>query len=180
MDYKILFLIGLGNPVPQYSGTRHNIGAEILYQFAKKHLGVSSLSSSSFCNALERSGFSELFQKKTYCFFPQTYMNLSGDCVQRILAYYKISLDNVWIFHDEIELSPQDVRYKFSGGHRGHNGIRDIQNKCGGADFHRIRIGVGRPDDREELASYVLSKIPKQDVPDLQKVLTLIQECLSN
>ena len=82
--------------------------------------------------------------------FPQTFMNHSGEAVQKAFHFYKCSLGELVVFHDEVELPLGEVRYKFSGGHLGHNGLRDIILKMGSRDFHRIRLGVGRPQPEAE------------------------------
>jgi len=162
--------VGLGNPGLQYEGTRHNIGATVVALFAEKE----TFQLNRACKSLvaKTSGS----EKTIIYLLPQTFMNLSGEAVQYIKEYYKITPDNITIFHDEIELSPGDIRYKFGGGHKGHNGLRDIIQKTGSADFHRVRIGVGRPAGNISVAHYVLSPMPGEEFPSLDKIRSIIKE----
>jgi len=162
--------VGLGNPGLQYEGTRHNIGAAVVALLAEKE----TFQLNRGCKSLvaKTSGS----EKNIIYLLPQTFMNLSGDAVQYIKEYYKITPGDITIFHDEIELAPGEIRYKFGGGHKGHNGLRDIIQKTGSADFHRVRIGVGRPADNISVAHYVLSPMPGAEFPNLDKIKSIIVE----
>ena len=159
-----MIYIGLGNPGSKYEKNRHNLGAIVVEQLAQTKGSFSKQH-----NAL-------IFETKEIIYaLPQTFMNLSGDSVQKILQYFKKEPKELVVFHDETELLPTDVKYKWSGGHKGHNGLRDIFEKIHTAEFHRIRLGVGRPDNREQLADYVLSNLQKNEYPDLETIKNLLK-----
>jgi PTH1 family peptidyl-tRNA hydrolase len=165
--------VGLGNPGLKYENTRHNIGARILVDLFP---GV-SLKPDKSLKSIKGEVIIESI--KHVIILPQTFMNLSGDAVSQTLTYYNIKPENMIVLHDEIELSPGLVAYKFGGGHRGHNGLRDIILKICSNDFHRIRIGVGRPL-MGSVADYVLSKIPESETADLKIVQNIIDENILN
>ena len=168
--YPLMWLwVGLGNPGKKYENTRHNIGAMILHQMAPGSVSFT----------FDKSFNGEIGKTKTdedHVFLvPHTFMNLSGDAVLKTMKYYKVKPENMVVLHDELDLVPHDLRYKFGGGHRGHNGLRDIIAKIGSPDFHRIRIGIGRPPNSDySVSDYVLSKIPKSDIPEQQKIAELL------
>ncbi len=146
-----MYWLGLGNPGKKYAGTRHNAGAEfLLWRLQESKVKPKEVKKAP---AMEAESGSDLFA------VPLTYMNLSG----RVVAYYMqkkaLTADELVVFHDELELPENEVAYIFGGGHRGHNGLRDIIQHLGSPDFHRVRIGIGRPSDaRFDIADYVLSK----------------------
>jgi PTH1 family peptidyl-tRNA hydrolase len=130
-------VVGLGNPGPKYAGNRHNVGFHVLERladgasFADKHRG--------------RLAKVELAGRPVQLLAPQTFMNLSGESVQKAMAFFSIALDHVIVVHDELDLPFEEVRIKAGGGLAGHNGLRSIAQHCGGPDFLRIRVGIGRP-----------------------------------
>jgi PTH1 family peptidyl-tRNA hydrolase len=161
--------VGLGNPGNKYENTRHNVGATILRQLTAQIDYKFDKSMNAFV------GKASSGDKKFVYLIPQTFMNLSGDSVIKALRSFKINPENMVVFHDEIEMMPKKVSYKFGGGHRGHNGLRDIIQKVGVADFHRIRIGVGRPvNENISVADYVLSGIPQSDIPEIDEIERLL------
>ena len=163
--------VGLGNPGDKYSNTRHNVGAIILQQLTRGN-------DYKFDKSLNSMIFKNLSNDVKYVYLiPMTFMNLSGDAVNKTLRSLNLKPVDLVVFHDEIELPPEQISYKFGGGHRGHNGLRDIIQKIGTADFHRIRIGVGRPENEHiSVADYVLSNIPQKDIPDIEKVEILLRK----
>lgn len=164
------------NPGAQYRNTRHNAGAmalDLIYPGADFRR-VAAIESAIAKISVETC---ELILQK-----PETFMNLSGNAVNAALKKYSILPNSMIVLHDEVELPAGEVRYKFGGGHKGHNGLRSIIGQTGTADFHRIRIGVGRPEnDREGIADFLLSAQPIAEratlqtlSPALEKVLTTI------
>lgn len=143
--------VGLGNPGEKYRNTRHNAGREILQALCPIALSFSKKYQSLF-GQLNFRGQEFLF------LLPETFMNLSGDAVYRVVKEKKILAQNIIVFHDELDLAPGEVRFKLHGGHNGHNGLKDIIAKLGSEEFARIRIGIGRPKFKNEISEYVLQK----------------------
>ena len=105
---------------------------------------------------------SELFDQEFLLFKSSRYMNESGLSINRLKKYRNISMQDICIIHDDLDLNVGEVRIKYSGGHGGHNGLRDIIQACGSKDFIRIRMGIGHPD-KDEVIDYVLSKPKKEE-----------------
>lgn len=167
-----MLLVGLGNPGEQYRNTRHNIGSTLLKLLAKK-LSVSFLkdsrSKSRICTltyALSNKSVSG------YLLCPETFMNLSGQSVFFVSKYYDIHASNIIVVHDDIELSFGVVKHKFSGGAAGHNGLRSLDASLKSKDYHRIRVGVGRPiDPRVDVSSYVLSNFTPDELAVIETTM---------
>lgn len=163
---------GLGNPGKKYEKSRHNLGADLLSEI----FGKPTLTEKKQFNSL---GTEIKLADDTviHLIFPLTFMNLSGSAVVPYMKKHNIIARNLIVFHDEIDLLPAQIKYKFGGGHRGHNGLRDIMAKLGSGDFHRIRLGVGRPENENfSVADYVLSRMPDAERPAVDSVLTLMKQ----
>jgi PTH1 family peptidyl-tRNA hydrolase len=144
-------IVGLGNPGAEYARTRHNAGFWFVEELA--HGATWKRESRHQCQlAKARVGEVELWLAK-----PGTYMNKSGAAVQSLAAFYRITPAEILVVHDEIDLAPGDVRLKQGGGHGGHNGVRDVIATLG-ADFWRMRIGVGHPGSKEQVIDAVLDR----------------------
>ena len=136
----MLLVVGLGNPGPKYAGNRHNVGFMTVDRLCERTKA-----------SAPREKFSGHFTKvdwhghEVVLLRPSTYMNLSGESVQKAMSFFKVSLKDVVVVHDELDLPWQTVRIKVGGGHAGHNGLRSIVQQCGGQEFTRVRIGIGRP-----------------------------------
>jgi len=153
----VKLVVGLGNPGPEYEVTRHNAGfwwVENLADIQRVRLRAQS----KFFGRVGR-----LTDGGNDCWFllPTTYMNVSGRAVQALTAFYKILPEEILVVHDELDLPPGTARLKKGGGVAGHNGLRDIAAKLG-SDFWRLRIGIGHPGDRDQVADYVLHP-PRQE-----------------
>ncbi len=160
MSDKIELIVGLGNPGAKYTHTRHNAGADFVEQLASKLL----------VNLIEEKKYSGRYAKahingqKVHLIIPSTYMNLSGSSVAALANFYKILPQNILVAHDELDINPGTARFKKSGGHGGHNGLRDIISKLGNSrDFYRLRIGIGHPGIAKDVADFVLSKAPSSE-----------------
>ncbi|HIM54112.1 MAG TPA: aminoacyl-tRNA hydrolase [Gammaproteobacteria bacterium] len=163
----IKLIVGLGNPGKDYQPHRHNVGFW-------------------FCDALAHL-YSGTFKKETKFFGevsqvniagsnlrllkPNTYMNRSGQSIQSIAKFYQINTDEILVAHDELDLNPGVARIKFSGGHGGHNGLRDTIKAFSSNDFYRLRIGIGHPGDRSKVADFVLHTPNKSEVEPIQTAL---------
>ena len=147
-----MLFVGLGNPGPSYEKTRHNIGFMVIDELLKRQ-NAQKLSSSSFNGELFK--FSNHFLLK-----PLTYMNLSGIAIAAVKKFYKI--DEVVIIHDDLDLPFGTLRFKKGGGHGGHNGLKSADEHIS-KEYIRVRMGIGKPQHKTEVASYVLSDFTKKE-----------------
>ena len=157
--------VGLGNPGKKYVNNRHNIGFMALDQIANDH--SFSPWKSKFQGQLSDG---KLGVEKVILLKPETFMNLSGQSVSETIKFYKIKIEDIIVFHDELDLAPAKLRVKISGGHAGHNGLRSIHQHIG-ADYQRVRMGIGHPGHKDRVANYVLSDFAKSDQNWLQDLL---------
>ncbi|WP_406648113.1 aminoacyl-tRNA hydrolase [Aliisedimentitalea scapharcae] len=162
--------VGLGNPGSKYSGNRHNIGFMALDQIATDH-GFGPWKSK--FNALITEG--TLQGVKTLLLKPQTFMNRSGQSVGEAMRFYKLTPDDVFVLHDELDLAPGKARVKQGGGHAGHNGLRSIHAHIG-ADYGRVRLGIGHPGHKDQVARYVLNDFAKADADWLDDLMRGISD----
>lgn len=170
MDFSGV-LVGLGNPGPTYDGTRHNCGfalVEHLLQTVLREGGeVQEVSGNKFSCRLWRVR-SALLGGVWLAAMPQTFMNLSGQCVQPLLAWHKVSPDRLLVAHDELDIPPGELRFKFGGGNAGHNGLKSINQQLGTPDFYRLRIGIGRPPVRGDVSNWVLGRPGPDDAAPIE------------
>ena len=152
----IKLLVGLGNPGPEYEHTRHNAGFWWV-DAAARRLGARLTAERAFFGLAGRATHPE---GPVWLLEPQTYMNLSGKAVAALARFYKIAPQELLVVHDELDLPPGQMRLKLGGGHAGHNGLRDIHAQLGSPDYWRLRLGIGHPGVKAEVANYVLRKPP--------------------
>ncbi|PHR94102.1 MAG: aminoacyl-tRNA hydrolase [Robiginitomaculum sp.] len=157
----MLLIVGLGNPGEKYKGNRHNIGFMAVDAIAEYHRFGPEKSK---FNGAVREGFLESAtgRMKAIILKPMTFMNESGRSVQKAAQFYKMPLDKIIVFHDELDLEAGKFRLKTGGGIAGHNGLRSIRQNLG-ADFVRARIGIGHPGHKDKVHSHVLSDFAKAD-----------------
>lgn len=149
-------IVGLGNPGSKYEQTRHNAGFWFVEEIARlkgAHFRPEAKFSGDVCKVV-------LEGRDIWLLKPNTFMNLSGQSVNKLASFYKIPKDNILVAHDELDLDPGVVRLKTGGGHGGHNGLRDIINHLG-KEFQRLRIGIGHPGSRDDVVDYVLHRASK-------------------
>jgi PTH1 family peptidyl-tRNA hydrolase len=166
----MLLLVGLGNPGARYAGNRHNVGFLAVQEIAKRH-GLGPWRRRFAGVACE----GPLGGVRTLLLLPGTFMNESGRAVAEAAHFYKISPADITVFHDEIDLPPGKVRVKIGGGIAGHNGLRSISEHIGN-DYHRVRIGVGHPGDKDLVQHYVLSDFAKSDRGWVDALVAIIGE----
>lgn len=160
MNDQIALIVGLGNPGTQYAHTRHNAGADLVEQLAA-HLNSPLKPEPRFHGFTTKVNLNNL---SVHLLIPSTFMNLSGQSVAALTNFYKIQANQILVAHDELDLQPGTARLKFSGGHGGHNGLRDIISRLGNTkDFYRLRIGIGHPGHSSQVSGYVLTKAPKAE-----------------
>jgi PTH1 family peptidyl-tRNA hydrolase len=160
--------VGLGNPGAKYARNRHNIG----------FMAVDAIADANGFGPWRRKFQAEtsegrLGTQKVLLVKPQTFMNLSGQAVGEAMRYLKVPAQDIWVFHDELDLAPGKLRVKQGGGHAGHNGLRSLHQHIG-ADYHRIRIGIGHPGHKDRVSGYVLHDFAQADQEWLDLLLAEI------
>nr|WP_237168572.1 aminoacyl-tRNA hydrolase [Paracoccus shandongensis] len=163
-------IVGLGNPGAKYAANRHNIGFMAVDRIAADH-GFSPWKAR--FQGLVAEG--RLGSERATLLKPQTFMNLSGQSVGEAMRYLKLTPADVIVLHDELDLAPGKCRVKQGGGHAGHNGLRSIHQHIG-ADYGRVRLGIGHPGHKDRVAGYVLSDFAKADGDWLDDLLRGISD----
>ena len=154
-------VVGLGNPGDQYRNTLHNVGFQVVDLLADR---LHEFSWFQKFKGMVLKGKAEDFPYVVLK--PLTYMNVSGESVSACRQFYQLELSDILVVSDDIDRPLGTLRYRKSGGHGGHNGLRSIIQMCGGSDFHRIKVGIGRPDQRMDISKYVLSN-PTPEMKEL-------------
>ncbi|WP_298432697.1 aminoacyl-tRNA hydrolase [Ottowia sp.] len=165
----IRLFVGLGNPGPEYEGTRHNAGFWWVDALARE-LKVTLVPERAYHGLVARAGIGG---QSVWLLEPQTFMNLSGKSVAALARFFKIAPDEILVAHDELDFAPGQVKLKRGGSHGGHNGLRDIHAQLGTSDYWRLRIGIGHPGVRAEVVNWVL----KKPAPDQR---TLIEDAIAH
>ena len=155
----IKLFVGLGNPGPEYTATRHNAGFWWVDQLARR-LNAPLALERAYKGRVARASVAG---QSVWLLQPQTFMNLSGQSVSALARFFKIAPDEILVAHDELDLPAGEAKLKFGGGHAGHNGLRDIHAQLGTADYWRLRLGVGHPGARQEVVGWVLQKPPQDE-----------------
>jgi peptidyl-tRNA hydrolase, PTH1 family len=144
-------VVGLGNPGPEYSGNRHNIGFGIVEALAAR-MGGRFKSHKARADVIE----GRLAGQRVVLAKPRSYMNESGGPVSALRDFFKVPLDRLVVVHDELDLPYAGLRLKLGGGDNGHNGLKSLRRSLGSGDFNRVRFGIGRPPGRMDAAAFVL------------------------
>jgi PTH1 family peptidyl-tRNA hydrolase len=158
--------VGLGNIGSQYEETRHNIGFKVIDALVSD-FGARDISKNTFHGQLSRSS-TTLFLK------PNTYMNLSGKSAQPVKQFFKVELDDVIVIHDDIDLPFGALRFKRGGGHGGHNGLKSLDVHLG-KEYLRVRIGVGKPEYKTQVADYVLGDFNTEETTVLSSLISHVK-----
>lgn len=165
-------IVGLGNPGPKYVWTRHNAGFIVLDRFA--HLAGISLSKKSFSGLYGEGTFAG---ERLLLLKPQTFMNLSGRSVAEALRFHKLTLADLLVIHDELDIPFGQVKFKENGGHGGHNGLRSLHQLLGSDGYPRLRVGIGRPP-HGDMADYVLTNFAKEEMAALPRLVDAVVDGL--
>jgi PTH1 family peptidyl-tRNA hydrolase len=160
----IRVIVGLGNPGPDYSRTRHNAGFWFIDALAEKYQARWGLEKKLQAETAKIDIAGHIVQLVK----PTTFMNHSGRSINAALNYWKIEPENCLIAHDELDLNPGVARLKFDGGHGGQNGLRDTIAQLGHGKFHRLRIGIGHPGHKDMVTSWVLGRAGKDDTAAME------------
>ena len=165
----IKLFVGLGNPGPDYEATRHNAGFWWIDALARE-LKVNLVPERSYYGLAGRTSVNG---QSVWLLQPQTFMNLSGKSVASLARFFKIQPEEILVVHDELDLPPGQVKLKRGGSHAGHNGLRDIHAQLGSPNYWRLRIGIGHPGEKSEVANWGL----KKPAPDQR---TLIEDSIAH
>ena len=169
----MLLFVGLGNPTPDSENNRHNVGFKIIDSINKK-----------FSLSKQKPKFKGLLTtgnidaKKVYAIKPLTFMNNSGICIRELIEYFKIDVENVIVFHDDLDVELGKIKARFGGSNAGHNGIASI-DKFIGKDYSRVRIGIGKPKSNIDISDYVLQNFDQDEITDIEKICKNITESVS-
>jgi len=169
----MLLLVGLGNPNPNNTNNRHNIGFLIIDEINKKF--KLSKQKPKFKGLLTTGNINE---QKVYAIKPLTFMNSSGICIKELIEYFKIDVKDVFVFHDDMDIDVGKIKVKFGGSSAGHNGIESIDKNIG-KNYSRVRIGIGRPKNNSTGADHVLDNFSNEEMDNVQNVTKNIIESLS-
>lgn len=152
-------MIGLGNPGPRYAGNRHNVGAMVIDELARRHRAGKLKTHKARAAVAEvrlPAVGGGLLGPKTVLAVPNSYMNESGGPVSALLKFYSLDASRLIVIHDDLDLDAGAVRLKLGGGEGGHNGLRSVTTSLGTREYLRVRVGIGRPPGRMDPADYVL------------------------
>ena len=164
----IKLIVGLGNPGTEYEATRHNAGFWWV-DVAARDLKVSLQPDRAYHGLVARTS---VRGENVWLLEPQTFMNLSGKSVGALARFFKIQPQEILVVHDELDITPGEAKLKLGGSHAGHNGLRDIHAQLGTDQYWRLRIGIGHPGVKSEVANWVL----KKPAPDQR---TAIEDCIT-
>ena len=169
----MFLFVGLGNPTPNSENNRHNIGFKIIDAINSKF--KLSKQKPKFKGLLTTGNINE---KKVYAIKPLTFMNNSGICIRELIEYFKIEAENIIVFHDDLDIDFGKIKTKFGGSSAGHNGIESI-DKFIGKDYSRVRIGIGKPNDKIAVSDYVLKDFDDDEKEQLETLKNNITENLA-
>jgi PTH1 family peptidyl-tRNA hydrolase len=157
-------IVGLGNPEEEYSKTRHNMGFNVINKISKQ-----------YNIELKKNKFQGLYEKgtiegkKVILLKPQTYMNLSGNCIKEFVEYYKIEREKILVIYDDMDIEPGKIKIRKKGSSGGHNGIKSTIQMLKTEEFSRIRIGIGKPTNEQYIINYVIGSIPEEEIVKLDE-----------
>ena len=170
----IKLIVGLANPGAEYAATRHNAGAWFVDLLAER-LRAPLRGEAKFFGYTSRV---TLGGEDVRLLVPTTFMNLSGKAVAAMASFFRINPDEILVAHDELDLPPGVAKFKLGGGHGGHNGLKDIISKLGNnPNFHRLRIGIGHPGDKNKVVGFVLGKPPVSEQKLIDEAIDEAARC---
>jgi PTH1 family peptidyl-tRNA hydrolase len=170
----MFLIVGLGNPGTKYDNNRHNIGFLAVDDTQRRNSSFGKWKTEGKFQGEVCTG--TIGSEKAVLLKPITYMNNSGESVQKVAHFYKITPDKIIVLHDELDLPPLKVRIKTGGGNGGHNGLKSMQQCLGTPDFIRVRIGIGHPGNKDKVSPYVLSDFSKKEMPDFELLCTYVAD----
>lgn len=172
---SIKLIVGLGNPGSQYADTRHNAGFWFVENLADR-FNINLSFDKKFNGQVGRG---TIFGQEVRLLLPETFMNRSGQAVAPLAKFYNIQADEILIAHDELDIGVGSIKLKTGGGHGGHNGLKDIVPHLG-QDFHRLRIGIGRPAHSSQVSNFVLGKPPANEKDHIEQAIACAVNALAD
>lgn len=170
----IKLIAGLGNPGPEYTKTRHNAGVWFVEELAQRN-NISLRPEKKYAGLY---GKGLIGGELVHLLIPTTFMNRSGQSVAPLANFFRISVDNMLIAHDELDMPPGSIKIKQGGGHGGHNGLKDIiARMANNKEFYRLRIGIGHPGHREKVTGHVLGKAPSNEQSLIENAIDEATHC---
>lgn len=167
-------IAGLGNPTSKYTGTRHNVGFEVIDELAERMgIKVNNKKHKALC------GQGKIGSEKVILIKPQTFMNLSGEAVRAVVDFYKLTPENIIIIYDDIDLDVGKIRIRPKGSAGGHNGIKSIIAHMGTSEFKRVRVGVGAKNNGSDLVDHVLGKFDSVDRKIMDDMVVMAASAVS-
>ncbi len=157
-------IVGLGNPEPEYSGTRHNMGFDTINMLSEEY--EIKVNKSKFEGLY---GKGEIEGEKVILLKPQTYMNLSGESIIQFINYFKIDIDKLIVVYDDFDTEIGKIRIRSVGTAGSHKGMISVINILGTSKFNRIRVGIGEPEFKSDMVNFVTSKVNKEEYEELEK-----------
>ncbi len=172
---SIQLIVGLGNPGPEYSKTRHNAGVWFVEELAKR-FNISLRAEKKYFGLY---GKGEIAGQLVHLLIPTTFMNRSGKAVAPLVNFFKIPVENILVAHDELDMEPGICKIKLGGGHGGHNGLRDIiAALANNKNFYRLRIGIGHPGHKDKVTGHVLGKAPANEQQRIEQAIDEATRCI--
>lgn len=166
-------IIGLGNPEEEYSNTRHNMGFNTINKLAEQY--KIEVSKKKFKGIY---GVGTIEKEKIILLKPQTYMNLSGESIREAIDFYKIKKEEIIIIYDDIDIESGIIKIRKKGGPGTHNGMKSVIQHIGTQEFTRVRIGIGSPENKEDLINYVIGPIPEKEKLKLEEGAILAKDAI--
>lgn len=171
----IQLIVGLGNPGPEYSKTRHNAGVWFVEELASRH-NISLRPEKKYSGLY---GKGNIAGETVHLLIPTTFMNRSGQAVAPLANFFRIPVGNMLVAHDEMDMLPGVCKIKKGGGHGGHNGLRDIiARMANNKDFYRLRIGIDHPGHKDRVTGHVLGKAPKNEQDLIDQAIDEAARCM--
>ncbi|TWX56226.1 aminoacyl-tRNA hydrolase [Colwellia hornerae] len=171
----IQLVVGLGNPGPEYTKTRHNAGVWFVEELASRY-NISLRPEKKYFGLY---GKGLIGNEVVHLLVPTTFMNRSGQSVAPLANFFRIPVDNILVAHDELDMEPGVCKIKKGGGHGGHNGLRDIiSSMANNKEFYRLRIGIGHPGHRDRVTGHVLGKAPAIDQDKIDQAIDEASRCI--
>ncbi|MBA6264948.1 MAG: aminoacyl-tRNA hydrolase [Colwellia sp.] len=171
----IQLVVGLGNPGPEYTKTRHNAGVWFVEELASRY-NISLRPEKKYFGLY---GKGLIGNEVVHLLIPTTFMNRSGQSVAPLANFFRIPVENILVAHDELDMEPGVCKIKKGGGHGGHNGLRDIiSSMANNKEFYRLRIGIGHPGHRDRVTGHVLGKAPAIDQDKIDQAIDEASRCI--